>query len=145
MLHGMRGYLLFGLLKREYSTLGILCLLLVEVKASCLGPGHFNRTVIVQGTKVPWVETADRYRYWCGPTGWVSFWLDGADCPDARLIYASIRIHPCWWAWYLKLLPLWTTSGGWGRYQIISPGERGVHIPLGDTNPAVFGTTLIGV
>ncbi len=27
----------------------------------------------------------------------------------------------------------------------LSPGERGVPIPLGDTNPAVFGTTLISL
>jgi hypothetical protein len=71
------------------------------------------------------------------------FWLDGADYPDARLIHASIRVHPCWWAGYLKLLPLWMTSGGWGGQQIMSPGERGICILSGDTNPAVFGTTLI--
>jgi hypothetical protein len=69
MLHGTRGYPLFGLLERDYITLGVLCLLLVGVKASCSGPGEFDRTVIVKGTKVPWEKTADRYRYLCGPTG----------------------------------------------------------------------------
>ena len=41
-------------------------------------------------------------------------------------------------AGYLKLLHWGWPSGGHGGRQILSPGERGVHIPSGDTNPAVF-------
>jgi hypothetical protein len=37
------------------------------------------------------------------------------------------------------------TSGGHGGQQILSSGERGVSIPPGDTNPAVFGITLISL
>ena len=31
----------------------------------------------------------------------------GVNCfSDARVIHASIRVHPGWWVGYLKLLPL---------------------------------------
>jgi hypothetical protein len=59
MLHGTGGYQLFRLLKRDYISSEFLCLLLVGVT---MGPGECNCTVIVQGTKVPQVQNANRYR-----------------------------------------------------------------------------------
>jgi hypothetical protein len=53
------------------------------------------------------------------------FLVGQGDCSDARLIHASIKVHPCWWVGYLELLPLRTASGGQGGQQIMSPGERG--------------------
>ncbi len=34
-----------------------------------------------------------------------SFGRDGVNWPDARLIHATIRVHPGKWVGYLKLLP----------------------------------------
>jgi hypothetical protein len=70
-----------------------------------------------------------------------SSWFFGQDggelFSDARVIHASIRVHPGWWVGYLSCSP-------WDDLLEVMVGDRfvprgrGVRIPSGDTNPAVF-------
>ena len=64
----------------------------------------------------------------------------GVNFPDARLIHASIRVHPGWWVGYLQAAPLGMTFWRSWWATDLSPGEGGFASHWGILTLQFFGT-----
>ena len=64
----------------------------------------------------------------------------GVNFPDARLIHASIRVHPGWWVGYLQAAPLGMTFWRSWWATDLSPGEGGFASQWGILTLQFFGT-----
>ena len=64
----------------------------------------------------------------------------GVNFPDARLIHASIRVHPGWWVGYLQAAPLGMTFWRSWWATDLSPGEVGFASHWGILTLQFFGT-----